>query len=201
MHLPSSPGATSDDKILRDTSCFIGKRVVVTEKMDGENTSLYRHGFHARSLDSCHRESQDWLAAWHGERQYSFPEHLRVCGEYLYAKHSLAYHQLPSYFLAFSVWDSEKCFSWDDTLTWLSLLDIQHVPVLYNGIFDEEVVDSIIKSLDTTRQEGIVVRNADEFLYDDFSSNVAKWVREGHVTTDKHWSKQPLQKNGIVRAC
>lgn len=36
-HLPSSPGATSDDKFISDFSGFKGKKVVITEKMDGEN--------------------------------------------------------------------------------------------------------------------------------------------------------------------
>lgn len=37
FHLPWSPGAHDDDKTLKDTSQFEGKRVVVTKKMDGEN--------------------------------------------------------------------------------------------------------------------------------------------------------------------
>lgn len=36
-HLSSSPGKTSDDKVISDMSEFEGKEVVVTEKMDGEN--------------------------------------------------------------------------------------------------------------------------------------------------------------------
>jgi len=38
-------------------------------------------------------------------------------------------------------------------------------------------------------REGIVVRNAGEFSNEDFGSNVMKWVRKGHVTTDTHWSR------------
>ena len=37
FHLPWSPGATSDDKMLKSIEHFIGKEVVITEKMDGEN--------------------------------------------------------------------------------------------------------------------------------------------------------------------
>ena len=36
-HLPWSLGSTNDDKFMEDTVSFIGKRIVITEKMDGEN--------------------------------------------------------------------------------------------------------------------------------------------------------------------
>ena len=39
------------------------------------------------------------------------------------------------------------------------------------------------------KREGIVVRNADMFHNEDFSTNVMKWVRKGHVTTDEHWTR------------
>jgi len=40
-HLPWSPGASSDDVRHLNIDHFKNKQVVVTEKMDGENTSLY----------------------------------------------------------------------------------------------------------------------------------------------------------------
>lgn len=36
-HLPWSPGATSDDKYIQDLNSFKGRKIVITEKMDGEN--------------------------------------------------------------------------------------------------------------------------------------------------------------------
>lgn len=49
-HLPFSLGKTNDDKVLSNTDHFKGKMVVITEKMDGENTTLYSDYLHARSL-------------------------------------------------------------------------------------------------------------------------------------------------------
>lgn len=40
---------------------FLKGPVVITEKMDGENTTLYRDGLHARSLDSRHHPSRNWV--------------------------------------------------------------------------------------------------------------------------------------------
>lgn len=41
---------------------------------------------------------------------------------------------------------------------------------------------------DCTR-EGIVTRNAGEYLVDDFPYNVFKYVRKGHVKTGEHWTR------------
>lgn len=159
--------------------------------MDGENTTLYTTGHHARSLDSRHHPSRNWLAQWHAGIGYQIPTNFRICGENLYARHSIPYDRLPSYFLGFSVWCSDAqsnwALSWDETQEWFELLGIHSVPVLYRGQFNVRVIDDIIRSLDTTRQEGFVIRIADEFDYNNFGTSVAKWVRKQHVTTDVHW--------------
>ena len=60
-HLPWSPGASSDDRVLSSTAQFDGKNVVVTEKVDGENTSIYSNGcFHARSIDGRFHAPTQW---------------------------------------------------------------------------------------------------------------------------------------------
>ncbi|RAP39594.1 hypothetical protein BYZ73_19735 [Rhodovulum viride] len=48
VHLPFSPGATSDDKIMSSLEGLMAEDLVVTEKMDGENTTLHAGGSHAR---------------------------------------------------------------------------------------------------------------------------------------------------------
>ena len=59
-HLPQSPGVTSDDKVLRDLSVLAAaEEVIFTEKMDGENTTIYNDGCHARSPDSGYHPSRD----------------------------------------------------------------------------------------------------------------------------------------------
>src|SRR5690554_4811700 len=102
-HLPWSPGASHDDLVSREVESFVGQRIIVTEKMDGENTTLYRDHLHARSLDSRHHPSRDWVKALHGRIAHEIPERWRVCGENLYARHSIGYEALPSYFMLFSV--------------------------------------------------------------------------------------------------
>lgn len=198
-HLPFSLGRSSDDKVLKSLACFEGKNVVVTVKMDGENTTLYRDRFHARSIDSRHHPSRDWLARFHASIGFNIPDGWRVCGENLYARHSIEYEALPSYFLGFSLWtDKNVALGWDDTLEYFRLLGIEPVPELYRGVFDERVLRKLAAELDTSRNEGFVVRLDAEIPYAQFGQSVAKWVRGGHVQTDEHWMHAAVIPNGLA---
>ena len=65
FHLPGSPGATSDDKIMHDMSPLLAAaEVVITEKMDDENTTIFSEGCHPRSPDARHHPSRDWVKAF-----------------------------------------------------------------------------------------------------------------------------------------
>ena len=195
-HLPQSPGATSDDKRLVDTRHLQGRLVSVSVKMDGENTTCLKHCFHARSLDGLHDETQAWMAAFHASFAYQLGEFERVCGENVYAKHSLHYQDLKSYFLGYSVWDeTNTALSIEDTLIRFTELGITPVDELYRGVFTDNLVRDLAQAMDFTKQEGFVIRLCEPFPYDQFGQSVAKYVRKGHVQTDKHWRQQPLVKN------
>ena len=185
-HLPWSLGGTSDDSLLSGTTHFQGKEIVVTEKLDGESTTMYRDGIHARSIDSKHHPSRDWVKALHGSIRQDIPQYWRVCGENVYARHSIAYDRLESYFHVFSIWnDRNEALSWDETCEWARLLGLVTVPELYRGDWDEHFVRGL--TLDTATQEGYVVRIADGFAFEEFHQSIAKWVRRGHVQTNQHW--------------
>ena len=188
LHLPFSPGVQSDDKRVQDLDGFLGREVVITEKLDGENTTMYTSYIHARSLDSRHHPSRDWVKQLHGEIGYKIPVGWRVCGENVYARHSIAYDDLTTYFYGFSIWDeTNTTLSWDETLLWFDGLGIEPVPELYRGVFDVKALQGLVDSLDTRKVEGFVVRVVDRIPFRDFGTKVAKWVREGHVQTEKHW--------------
>jgi len=201
LHHPSSPGVQSDDKIALDLSHFVGAEVVVTEKMDGENTTLYSDGFHARSLDSGRHPARDWLARFQAERGYMIPSGWRVCGENLFAQHAVAYSDLPAYFLGFSVWDSTgACLRWDETSDRLSDWDIAPVRTLWRGTYSEAQLAEVSKQIDLDRVEGWVMRLACGFALPDFRQSVVKWVRPGHVQQDaQHWSHAPIVQNGLIK--
>lgn len=200
-HDPSSPGLQSDDKVASDFTAFEGAEVVVTEKMDGENTTLYRDGFHARSLDTAYHPSRDWLAAFQASIGYKISTGWRVCGENLYAQHSVPYSNLKSYFLGFSVWnDANTCLSWDDTQSMFDELEVTSVPMIYKGLYRPDLLKGLGADLDTQAKEGLVMRLASSFKYDRFAQSVIKWVRAGHVQPNAtHWSKAELIPNKIVK--
>ena len=195
-HLPWSPGATNDDVCHDDIEIFSDKSIVITEKMDGENTSIYCDSIHARSIDSRFHPSRTWVKSLQAKIGYRIPKGWRICGENLYARHSIAYENLPSYFMGFSVWNSENhCLSWRETKKWLRQFDIPTPREIYRGPWDESIVKSI--TIDTSEVEGFVVRLEDGFSYKEFKNSVAKWVRKNHVSTDKHWMHQAVITNGL----
>ncbi len=117
-----------------DLTGLDGQDVVVTEKLDGENTTLYRDGLHARSLDSAHHPSRAWLKALHARIAARIPEGYRVCGENVFARHSIAYRALESWFYAFSVWDGDgRCLDWDATTRFAGDLGVPLPAALFRG--------------------------------------------------------------------
>lgn len=185
-HLPIS-NSSKDDRVMKDFSFFEGQDVVITEKMDGENATLYKDYFHARSVDGNSHPSQAWVKNLHSKKGWQIPNNWRVCGENLYATHSIKYKNLESYFLMFSIWNEKnECLSWSETKEWAQLLEFNIVPSLYEGKFERRHLLNIIESLNTEKQEGIVVRLARPFAYTEFNSCVAKWVRPNHVAKTKH---------------
>lgn len=192
-HLEWSEGKSSDDKTQFDLSNFVGKEIIITEKMDGENTTMMKDCFYARSLDSNNHPSRNYVKGIWGRIRHDIPDDFRICGENLYAQHSLPYKNLPSYFMVFSIWDKEKCLSWDETIEYCYLFGLVPVKVLYRGIFDEDFIRKF--KIDVNVQEGFVVRLAEEFNLNNFQKSVVKWVRKGHVQTEEHWMNSIIIPN------
>lgn len=188
-HMPWSPGRTKDDRAHPNMKQFEGRRVIVMEKMDGENTSMYTDHIHARSVDSKNEPSRNYVKRIWAEICGDIPDKWRICGENLYERHSIHYLDLPSYFMAFSIWDdTNHRISYDELLIWCRLLGIIHTPVLYDGIYDEELIKNLPKTLgwNMDEHEGYVVTVADRMHYSEFKYLMAKYVRADHVTEDVH---------------
>jgi len=197
-HLPYSPGATNDDKVLKSLAHFEGMVIAATEKMDGECSTIAAEYTHARSLDSKDHPSRHWLKGLWATIRHDIPTGYRICGENLYAKHSIEYSSLDSYFYVFSVWDENNfCLSWEDTKLICGELGLITVPELYIGKFDSNIVENLQDKLSPITQEGFVIRNVGSFHYDDFDKNLAKWVRKNHVQTDSHWMQSKIVPNKL----
>ena len=194
-HLPFSPAVGKDDRVMETYEGLEGCDVVITEKMDGENCTWYSDGIHARSLDYEPHPSRDFVKSMWAKVAHDIPENYRICGENLYAKHSIHYQNLLSYFQVFGVWDGLTCLSWMETMEWAGLLGLFTVPIIYMGPWDEQVVMELALDLPRDEVEGLVVRVAEPIHMRDWSTKVGKFVRENHVQTHGHWMRQAVIPN------
>ncbi len=217
FHLPYSPKRGSDDKVLIDDSDFEGEYVVVLEKMDGENTTIYHNHLHARSLDSTKDESHRWLERF---RNSILPQlnqissfvnfnNWRICGENLFYKHTIFYQDLESIFLGYSIWLEDKtedesqneCLSWFETLHIFDKIGISYPTIIYEGIYDKKVILENFEEYKSNKDrqvEGFVIRLKESFLYQDFSKSVAKYVCDDfEITSNKHWRYEAKTLNQL----
>jgi hypothetical protein len=198
-HLPWSPGFTDDDRFLSEETLngWANREIVITEKVDGENTTLYNNYIHARSLDFESRYDRDRIKAFHAQIGYSIPENWRICGENLTATHAIKYEDLPHFFLVFSIWERDTCLGWDDTTLFAEVLGLKTVPVLGRGLFRAVKHEEIAERMNFEKQEGYVIRPADKFSMREFPYVVGKYVRAGHVADSHvHWTRRMIEWNG-----
>lgn len=132
---------------------------------------------------------------------------IELFGENLYAVHSIEYKRIESYYYIFAVRCLDKWLSWEEVKFYASMFDFPTVPELAiqqaDGLLEEllktEILNfahepSIFGSVDTQTgedctREGVITRNIGEYPVNDFSHNVFKFVRKGHVKTDQHWTR------------
>ncbi len=197
MHLPTSQSISDDDKIVSPkASIYFAKDVIATVKLDGESTTIYADGtVHARSPESVSHPSQSWVRNLASRIAHEIDPGFRICGENMYAKHTIHYQGLLSYFYIHSIWNSvNERLSWDDTEFWSEALAIPTVPVFYRGKFDLCSIHNAYQDyLDGTDQEheGYVISNASGFKYDQFRDNVVKWVRNDHYSSaTRDWRRR-----------
>ncbi len=207
-HYPFSPGTTSDDRINHqfvDDLRFITE-LIHTEKLDGENNCLSRHGVFARSHASP--TVSPWTSALRQRWQTIRHDlgNLEIFGENLFAIHSIAYQRLHEHFFVFGVREQDVWLSWEETEFYAHLLDFPTVPVLARSTspFHADSVKanvlllaaqpSVFGSVDAhtgtpCTREGVVSRDAAAYTAADFPHRVFKYVRKGHVQTDQHWTR------------
>jgi hypothetical protein len=143
-------------------------------------------------------QDRGWVKSLHAQIAHDIPEGWRICGENVYAKHSIEYNELDSYFYVFSIWNEKnECLSWDEMTEWCSLLGLNVVPVLFRGKFNRDALKALSQNIDTSKQEGFVVRPTRSFSYSEFKKVVCKWVRKNHVTTSNHWRHQQIIPNQL----
>ena len=200
-HLPWSPNLQNDDRMHTNVDQLLQLPLVATIKMDGENTTLYRDYIHARSIDSKHHESRAWIKSLHGRIAHDIPNGWRVCGENMFAKHSIHYQHLKDYFYVFSIWNEKnESLGWHETVEYCEMLGLHTVPVFFRGTGDRLTIENEFKKycdISPDEVEGYVLRFSSKIPYHLFKKRTAKYVRSNHVHTDKFWMSQPVVPNVI----
>jgi ATP-dependent RNA circularization protein (DNA/RNA ligase family) len=201
-HFTFSPEIHSDDKIHQNQRIFLNKELIITEKLDGGNTSLKNGKVFARSVSGpASHPSFSMVKKFHGYKSNFFQE--VVYGENLEGMHSIEYTSLNDCFYVFGVLSSENTwFSYDEMINFCEKYNFKSVPLIYRGTFsslkdlqaflDKEILK---ESRFGGEREGFVVRLAESFSFNNFSKYVVKYVRKGHVQTDKHWTKNWKRAN------
>ena len=221
FHFPDSGSVGSDDKIFHDwKETLWGKLVEISTKMDGENTTLCADGtVHARSLDSKKHWSRDALTStWKTKGRYALPDGWRIVVENLTATHSIVYKGLYTLYPCIAIIDDNHMVYSPCDLTACRQLDCELLaevgiaPVItdlgemegdhpHAFALDPRALKRIDQRKDIvteyTNSEGFVLRNALPFHVNEYSSNVVKWVRAGHVQTDKHWMYSSTERNQL----
>lgn len=190
------------DISVKKNSNFFANNILV------HNCTMYNDKLHARSLDTDKHPSRDWMKDLFYTNiayQNKIPEGWRVCGENMFAKHSIHYKDdraLDTFFEMFSIWnDKNICLSWEETEEWSELLELKLVPVLYKGIWDMDVIEDLNKMIDDMNKdvakiEGYVVRLSRAYHYSEFKKVCGKYVRKDHVHNHGktiHWKNNWIQ--------
>jgi hypothetical protein len=165
------------------------------------NCNIYSDGsWHARSIETPYHPTREWAGRVAGEVGYKLPDGWKICAENLYGTHSIKYTDLRSYVQVYGIVnDKNRFLSWDETVMWCELLDLQHTQVLWEGTFDRSLIsgwdEQDVCDMAGRTAEGYVMRVRESFPAEHFEFNVGKWVRAGHVQTDEHWLRK-WEKNG-----
>lgn len=208
FHLPYSPGATSDDKIVSSSECLIHVPIIISEKLDGENSSLEHENVFARTHAAPSKHpSADHLKKFHASIKHLIPSEVQLFCENVFAVHSIAYEALLSYVYLFAVRQNDTWLAWEEVEGWAMTIGAPSVPVLFSGSAKSEkelktLVEVHMKeqSVCGGQREGVVVRVASGFKDHEFPFKVQKCVRQSHVKTSNHWKNQPIVRNKLKAA-
>lgn len=124
-----------------------GQQLVVEEKLDGANSAIsFGHGgqlllqSRGHFLDGGPREKyfgllKAWASCHQAVLRQALGSRFVMYGEWLYARHTIFYDQLPHYFFEFDIFDKERglFLSTNERRQRLRGLPVLSVPVLFSG--------------------------------------------------------------------
>jgi atypical dual specificity phosphatase len=222
-HLCYKPNAQRLDLIATEEECniiFESDNIEVTEKVDAANAGIClfegnplirnrNHIFQKGKHGHFHTPAKtqfNYIWNWFYEHQEKFENlnnlhgsSVSVFGEWLWACHGIQYDKLPSYFMAFDLydWEENEFIATKIARHLLEECKFSVVPLLHKGkVPSWEFLEKFCqeKSPYSTKdnREGICVKVSDE----KFVTHRFKMVRQDFVQ-GCHWSKNQITKNTL----
>jgi len=205
-HWPWSQTVHKDDRYHQDPIAFVGREVVITEKLDGGNTCLYGGEVYARSTGQpSHHGWMGMVRKHHAWKTVDARPDMVFYGEDLFGIHSIEYDAMredETFRLFAARYINPKYmeggwFADHDLLEKIAAeLGVITVPTLFKGTFDsvEDITEWFEAHIDQPSTlggecEGFVIKRNTPIIADQFSHYVAKYVRANHVQTDEHWTR------------
>lgn len=218
MHLPLEPNAANDDKIasVRDMELFLSSSISIQEKIDGSSmgisvyngeplvrnrSHILRKGYSTRKTPAQQQFSRVWTWLYDNVDKINnvareVGGQIGIYGEWLFAKHTIAYNQLPDWFVAYDIYCSDERKFVDPTLA-LKILEnagFSTVQVVHHGICNPEMLlrlrDGNSMYAQNQSREGVYLKNGDGQWCTGRYKMVAPWFK-----SDDNWNKQQLVKN------
>jgi len=174
LHAQISLGTTSDDRFMPNgyVSAFAEMdKLILTEKLDGQNNCFNKHGVFARShtAPTKHPWDKPLIERWQLIRNDL--NDLEIFGENMYGIHSIGYKKLESYFYVFAVREHDQWLSWEEVKFYANLLDFPIVPE--------------IETLCELSESQITVKNENEVLSNWLKTNLGMTWEESVNTEGK----------------
>ncbi|KAI4842859.1 hypothetical protein E4T45_08877 [Aureobasidium sp. EXF-8846] len=223
-HLFNIGSATRDDLILSssDAEAFLqssdpSTTVVVEEKVDGANLGIsldssgaFRVQNRSHYVNSKSHAQFKKLDKWledHYEglstvldAKSSQPGRWILYGEWLFAKHSIHYTNLPDLFLAFDLFDTEtgSFLSREVLSERLKDTNIHQVKVVDMEKLDEQFLLDIVRTRQSSYYEGVVEGVYLRRQKDGKTIDRAKIVRSDFIAGDEHWNRRGVTPNTMT---
>lgn len=208
-HLSGSKGIEDINSV--PFSAVLKTNLVIEEKVDGSCVGI---AFDQGKPSIKHRnqdvrgEQWDLLKAWVSEHEEELYEKLEeryiMYGEWLYARHTVPYDNLPHYFLEYDVFDTQdsKFLTTPTRHKFWQNTPVNSVAVLSAGEFEKpsEIVSLLGKSVYMTsgQAEGLYLKVEDDNKVVSRYKYITKSFLD-EILTSEHWSSRNLVKNSLRR--
>ena len=181
----------------------------MTEKVDGAQMGfsinedfqimVQNRSHYVTSQSAAQFKLLDKWVHQHRDDLYSIldKDHI-LFGEWMYAKHSIEYNNLPDYFMAFDLYNKRERVFYNRHVLEQKLegTQIQIVRIMYQGLIDKKQLLELIEQpseYTNSRVEGVYLK-VFEGKYVKYRS---KLVRNDFLAGNQHWSKREVQPNQL----